>query len=196
MAAVAVAAMIAKIGFDLALASAQELIDTALDSEKVHAIRGHVLAVAGVRSIHTLRTRKSGGNAFVDVHIQVDPHISVSEGHQIGDAVRKRLLCQVDEVTDVMIHIDPENDETDSPCDELPSRNQIIAALKRCWPQLPETTIEAVTLHYLSGEIDVELNVPIEILPDIQEAKQLVQQLKQAAGSLAYVRQVQVRFII
>ncbi|PXW88237.1 cation diffusion facilitator family transporter [Nitrosomonas sp. Nm84] len=194
IAAVVVAAMIAKIGFGLVRSSTRELIDTALDPDKVNAIREHIYTVSGVRSIHTLRTRKSAGDAFVDVHIQVDPRLSVSEGHQIGDAVRRCLMEHVDEVTDVTVHIDPENDETGSPCNELPAREKVIDELKQRWFQLPAATIETVTLHYLSGEIDVELDLPIEILQDINEAKHLVLELKKAVSSLIYIREVQVRF--
>lgn len=194
VAAVVVAAMIAKIGFDLVRSSTRELIDTALDSEKIKTIQKHIHAVSGVRSVHTLRSRKSAGDAFVDVHIQVDPRLSVSEGHQIGDAVRRRLMSHVDEVTDVTVHIDPENDETGSPCNDLPAREKVIAELKQRWPQLPAAAVEAVTLHYLSGEIDVELDLPIEILQNTADAKPLVQELKQAVASLPYISDVQVRF--
>ena len=194
VAAVAVAAMIAKIGFNLVRSSTLELIDVALDREKVSAIRQHILAVHGVRSIHTLRTRKSAGSAFVDVHIQVDPRLSVSEGHQIGDSVRQRLLKEMDEVTDVTVHIDPENDETVSPCNDLPLREEVITKLKQCWPQLPVTAIETVTLHYLSGAIDVELDLPIGILHSTDEAKCLVEELKQAVSVLSYINAIQVRF--
>lgn len=194
VAAVVVAAMIAKIGSGLVRSSTLELIDVALDPGKVSAIRRHIHAVTGVRSIHTLRTRKSAGSAFVDVHIQVDPRLSVSEGHQIGDSVRRRLLQQVDEVTDVTVHIDPENDESDSPCHDLPLREQVIAELKQHWSQLPASAIDTVTLHYLSGAIDVELDLPIEILQSIDEAKHLVQQLKQAVSALPYINTVHVRF--
>jgi len=194
VAAVAVAAIIAKIGSGLVRSSTLELIDVALDSSKVSAIRRHIHAIKGVRSVHTLRTRKSAGSAFVDVHIQVDPRLSVSEGHQIGDSVRRRLLQQVDEVTDVTVHIDPENDESGSPCHDLPLREQVIAELKQHWPQLPVSAIEAVTLHYLSGAINVELDLPFEILHSIDEAKHLVQQLKEAVSALPYISTVHVRF--
>ncbi|MDE2389646.1 MAG: cation transporter [Betaproteobacteria bacterium] len=194
IAAVVVAAMIAKIGFDLVRSSTLELIDVALDPSKIGVIRQHIHAVAGVRSIHTLRTRKSAGSAFVDVHIQVDPRLSVSEGHQIGDSVRRRLLQQVEEVTDVTVHIDPENDESGSPCYDLPLREQVIAELKQRWPQLPASAIDAATLHYLSGAIDVELDLPIEILQSIDEAKYLVPELKQAVSALPYINTVHVRF--
>lgn len=194
VAAVIVAAMIAKIGFDLVRSSTQELIDTALDPDKVSAIREHIHAINGVRSIHTLRTRKSAGNAFVDVHIQVDPRLSVSEGHQIGDAVRQRLLGLVDEVVDVTIHIDPENDETSSPSSNLPPREQIIQELKQRWPQLPATAVEAVTLHYLAGRIDVVIDLPIDILQNIDQAAELVRELRQAAATWPVIGDVQVRF--
>lgn len=51
-----------------------------------------------------------------------------------------------------------------------------------------------MALHYLAGEIDVELDLPIEILRNTTEAKHLVQELQQAVSALAYIREVQVRF--
>jgi len=130
VAAIAVAVMIAKIGFDLVRASTKELIDTALEPEVVDAIRKEISRVEGVRALHMLRSRRSGGDALVDLHVQVDPCISVSEGHQIGDTVRRRLLKQIDEVTDVTVHIDPEDDEQESLSDKLPgiSFGQVTAA--------------------------------------------------------------------
>ena len=194
VAAVVVAVMIAKIGFNLIRSSTRELIDTALDPDEVNAIRKHIFDVKGVRSIHMLRSRKSGGDAFIDVHIQVDPLLSVSEGHQIGDAVRQRLLDAVDVISDVTVHIDPEDDESGSSCGDLPHREKVIEELKQCWPQLPTSAIEAVTLHYLSGEIQIELDLPIWILHDIDSAAQLVTELRKASDALSYVNDIQVRF--
>ncbi|GKS70269.1 cation diffusion facilitator family transporter [Nitrosomonas sp. PY1] len=194
IAAVIVAAMIAKIGIDLLRSSIQELIDSALEPEKVALLRQQIVAVDGVRSVHMLRTRKSAGNILVDVHIQVDPRLSVSEGHRIGDVVRQSLLSQADGITDVTIHIDPENDEIMDYCGQLPLREHVIQALKQQWTDLPSTAIENVTLHYLSGGIDVELDLPIEILPSILDAKKQADTLKQAAETLTYIREIQVRF--
>ncbi|SEN41392.1 cation diffusion facilitator family transporter [Nitrosomonas marina] len=193
VAAVAVAVMIAKIGFDLVRSSSLELIDTALDREEVNAIRKHIFDVKGVRSMHMLRSRKSAGDAIIDVHIQVDPLLSVSEGHQIGDTVRRRLLDAIDVVSDVTVHIDPEDDESGSPCDNLPNREQVIEALKQCWPHLPVSAIEGVMLHYLSGEIKIELDLPLSIVHDTQEARELVSQLRNACV-LSYASDIQVRF--
>ena len=191
---VAVAAMIAKIGFDLVRSSTKELIDTALEPEEIETIRGHIFDVGGVRAVHMLRSRKSAGDAFVDVHIQVDPRVSVSEGHQIGETVRRRLIDEVDAVSDVTVHIDPEDDEAESPCDDLPSRETVLAELKNHWPQLPEEALDAVTLHYLSGEIHVELVLPINLLGNTNEASAFVERLKTAVHSLSYISDIQIQF--
>ncbi|MBT8117843.1 MAG: cation diffusion facilitator family transporter, partial [Gammaproteobacteria bacterium] len=98
VAAIAVALMIAKIGWDLLWESLRELIDTALEPEQVEEIRKSILKVDGVRDCHMLRTRVSGSHSLVDVHIIVDPLLSVSEGHQIGERVRLRLLDDLEHV--------------------------------------------------------------------------------------------------
>ena len=163
VAAIVVALMIAKIAWDLLWKSLQELIDTALDAEQVEAISASIRDVPGVRSLHMLRTRRSGSDALVDVHILVDPRLSVSEGHQIGETVRSRLLQANDEVTDVMVHIDPEDDELASPCTDLPLRDEILRRLEAQWQlQEPVPQVDRVLLHYLDGKVhvDVYLSMP------------------------------------
>ena len=195
VAAVAVAVMIAKIGVDLVRTSSKELIDTALEPQEIDTIRGHISSVSGVRAMHMLRSRKSAGDAFVDVHIQVDPRLSVSDGHQVGETVRRQLMDKVDIVSDVTVHIDPENDESGFSCNELPSREKVLSELKQQWSQFPGAMIENVTLHYLSGKIHVDLDLPLDSLQNMSEAKLLVRKLKQAVSSLSYIRDVKVRFI-
>jgi cation diffusion facilitator family transporter len=162
VAAVVVALMIAKIGWDLLWKSLQELIDTALDPEEVDTIRGTIMSVNGVRACHMLRTRHSGSDVLADVHIQVDPAVSVSEGHQIGEAVRRRLIDTNDAVSDVTVHIDPEDDELASPCDHLPLRNEILRRLGEQWQRIDfGTDIEKVVLHYLDGKVHVDVFLPL-----------------------------------
>lgn len=194
VAAIAVAVMIAKIGFDLVRSSTMELIDTALDPEQLAGIRKEIFKVDGVRSLHMLRTRKSAGDALVDVHIQVDPRVSVSEGHQIGEAVRKRLLDRIDEVSDVTVHIDPEDDEDGSPCGELPGREEVVETLRQRWRGIVDMERAELTLHYLYGELHVELVLPIGLLASTAEAGALVGRLKAAASDLSAIADIQVHF--
>ena len=197
VAAVAVAVMIAKIGVDLVRDSSKELIDTALEPKEIDVIRKQIASVSGVRAMHMLRSRKSAGDAFIDVHVEVDPRLSVSDGHHVAETVRQQLLDNMDVVSDVTVHIDPENDsdESSSPSKALPSHEKVLSELKRHWSQFPGVMVENVTLHYLSGEIHVELDLPLDTLKNINDAQALVQKLKQAVSSLSYIHNVQIRFV-
>jgi len=194
VAAVAVAVMIAKIGLDLVLSSTRELIDTALEPELVEAIREAITNVHGVRALHMLRTRRSGGQALVDLHLQVDPRISVSEGHQIGDTVRRHLLEHFDEVTDVTVHIDPEDDEQESPCNQLPLRDELMARLREQWGKLFDIDSGDITLHYLRGKLQVDVTLPLAVLEQYDDPAQLVHNIEQAAKSVSEVESIQVCF--
>ncbi len=191
VAAVLVGAMIAKIGWDLAWQSVHELVDTALDPERVKIIRDEIMNVGGVRKLHMLRTRMMGGEALVDVHVIVDPKLSVSEGHYIGETVRKRLIEAVDEVADVMVHIDSEDDEKLKPSLNLPGRSQVVKKLEECWTGIPlASKIERIVLHYLDGKLDVELCLPE---PETAEHGE-VEALRQAASKAENVREVSIYF--
>lgn len=110
VAAILVGAMIVKAGLGFAWEAMRELIDTGLPAEEVAAIRQTLLATPGVVDLHELRTRRMAHRVFVDVHLQVDGDISVREGHEIGEAARKRVLTKHPEVIEVLIHLDAEND--------------------------------------------------------------------------------------
>ena len=162
IAAVAVAMMIGKIGWDLVWNSLKELIDTALDEEQIREIRQLIMDVAGVRALHMLRTRRSGSHVLVDVHILVSPALSVSEGHQIGERVRGELIGNLEDVTDVTVHIDPEDDEDASPCRHLPLRGEILRRLEHEWQDLDlGEGIDRIVLHYLDGKVHVDVFMPM-----------------------------------
>jgi cation diffusion facilitator family transporter len=194
IAAVAVALMIAKIGWSLLWKSLQELIDTSLETDRVTAIRQSILGISGVRALHMLRTRRSGSDALVDVHILVDPALSVSEGHQIGESVRTRLTDSDDDVVDVTVHIDPEDDELASPCTHLPLRDEILRRLDAQWDALqPRPVIDRIVLHYLDGRVNVDVFVPMET-GSSGDLRARAQHLIEAAGSAEDIGEVRVYY--
>lgn len=196
LAAVAVALMIAKVGWDLGRHSIRELVDTGLEAHRVEEIRNAIASVHNVRALHLLRTRRMGADALVDVHIQVDPKLSVSEGHQISEAVRAKLIQEIDEVADVMVHIDPEDDEHGAPCDKLPLRQELLERLDGYWARIPEARqIRNITLHYLDGKIVVEVLLPVEVAQaGPHRHKALVQALSQAVNEDQDIGGIQVRY--
>lgn len=165
IAAIGVGLMVAKIGWDLVWDSLKELIDTSLEAEELEAIRKEILDVDGVSSLHILRTRLMGGDALVDVHIQVAPDISVSEGHFISETVRSRLIKNIDYVSDVMVHIDPEDDEKFPLNTRLPLRKEIEGKIYQACEGIKEASeIKDIGLHYLEGKIQVDLFLALSIL--------------------------------
>lgn len=165
IAAVGVALMVAKIGWDLGWDSVHELADRALEQERVEKIRTAILAVDGVRHLHLLRSRKVGHEALVDVHVQVDPWLSVSEGHMIAIAVEEAAKASLDEVTDVTVHIDPEDDEEAPPCEGLPLRSEALAMLEKAWTEAGcRDRWERVQLHYIQGRVHIDLFLPVACL--------------------------------
>lgn len=162
IAAVIVALMIAKIAWDLGWEATNELVDTGLEPERIAQVRETIRSIGGVRDIHMLRTRRLGDQVLGDVHVLVDPHVSVSEGHMISVLVEQRLKREIDEMTDVTVHIDPENDERGPHDYSLPLRAEALARLASLWSSIPAANErQRIILHYLSGRIDVDVYFPI-----------------------------------
>jgi divalent metal cation (Fe/Co/Zn/Cd) transporter len=81
-------------------------MDRAVADNEVQDIRNTLLATAGVKGVHDVRTRKMGDMIVVDVHIEIDATISVEQGHDIAVEARRRVL-QNHRVLNVMTHVDP-----------------------------------------------------------------------------------------
>jgi len=195
IAAIIVALMIAKIGLDLSRQGLQELVDTALEPEMVEQIRQTILNIDDVRQLHLLRSRRMGHNALVDVHIQVSPKLSVSEGHHISESVEKALTDKFDEINDVTVHIDPEDDETAASCRDLPLRSELLLALNHEWSKHEVLkNIDDVTLHYLDGHISVEAGLSLKHLQQLDDVESLQRAFDEANKNISSVGDSRLHF--
>ena len=195
VAAIGVGLMVGKIGFDLAWQSTQELIDTAMEPEEIEQITKAIQSVDDVTALHMLRTRRMGSDGLVDVHVLVNPKISVSEGHRVSDTVRAQIMREVEPVTDVMVHIDPEDDETAAPSSGLPLRKEVLEILKKRWHGLDAAKhVEKTILHYLDGKIHVELSLPFGEMRDIAAAQSMADKLNRLAQEEECIADVQIHF--
>jgi len=162
LAAAVVALMVAKMGVGLVLDSIRELVDTSLPPALVADIRAVIMGIDGVEDIHLLRTRQMGEDAYIDAHIVVDSRITVSEGHCIGDAVRDELISRFDDVMDVLVHVDPEDDQDFPDCGK-PIARTAIQNLLAAYLQDAKTHIEDFRIHYLDGRVEVEVILPFAL---------------------------------
>jgi cation diffusion facilitator family transporter len=106
-AALVVVCLILWSGAKLFRRSTSELMDVQASEEFVQQIETAAEGVGGVRNVETLLVRKSGLEYFADIHVEVDAHLTVSEGHRIGHRVKDRLLEDFPNLRDVLVHLEP-----------------------------------------------------------------------------------------
>ena len=167
VAAILVGVLIIYIGWQLGFEATKELVDTSIDQEDIKALHLALSEIKGVKSVHTLRTRKVGHKKSADVHVQVNPFLSVSEGHIISVSVERVAKECIEELDDVTVHIDPENDEEkdDAPFKDLPERAQALKIINQSLKlENINYKIEKTQLHYLEGEILVDFYLSIDYL--------------------------------
>lgn len=157
VAAIVIAAIIAHVGWQFTWSSVRELVDTGLSDGDTDLLRRAAADTEGVLNVHDLRSRQMGSDILVDVHLVVKPEISVSEGHQIGMQVIRRMRDTLPHIRLINFHIDAENDQRGTiTTQQLPSRGEIQARLRESLPELSALP-HHLRLHYLGNQVHVEL---------------------------------------
>lgn len=196
VAAIIVGILIIYIGWQLGFEATKELVDTSIDQEDIKALRVALSEIKGVNSVHTLRTRKVGHKKSADVHVQVNPFLSVSEGHIISVSVERVAKECIEELDDVTVHIDPENDEEkeDAPYKDLPERAQALKIISQSLKlENVNYNIEKTQLHFLEGEILVDFFLSADYLKN-QELNNIKSELSAALEKLPDFGEVKVYF--
>jgi cation diffusion facilitator family transporter len=170
LAAAVVGFLIVHMGIRLGWQAIRELIDTGLPEEEIERLRQAIIATPGVIGLHEFRSRRMANRVLCDAHIQVDPRITVSEGHYISVEVARAVRSAHEEVSEVLVHIDTENDEPpdqpaaagDVPAAALPTRHATAEALGLLFNDLGGLSdnaplIQRFQMHYIEQGIEVEV---------------------------------------
>ena len=193
LAAIIVGIMVLIMGWQFGWSSLLELIDTGADEETLEKIQHIIVSSSGVREVHQLRTRSMAGNMLVDVHVQVDPRISVSEGHHIAQQVHFVLMREFENIVDVIVHIDPEDDEIHPPSLHLPSREDLLPLIQKACQDLPQA--KHITLHYLAGQLEVDMALGAEMIKNADHFSQLQVAYTNALKQIPFVKGVKLVLI-
>jgi cation diffusion facilitator family transporter len=94
-------------GWQLLRPALNELMDTSPNAALVAKIKLAAGKVRGVNAIEKCIARKAGFQYFVDMHVEVDPHLTVQEGHEIAHNVKNSVRETMPTVHDVLVHIEP-----------------------------------------------------------------------------------------
>ncbi|HEY5232461.1 MAG TPA: cation diffusion facilitator family transporter [Verrucomicrobiae bacterium] len=106
-AAIFCALIIAVNGWLLLRPALSELMDKAAGSEVIERIRGVAAGTPGVERVEKCFARKAGHLYFVEMHVQVDPQMTVLRSHEIAHTVKNKIRETMPEVSDVLVHIEP-----------------------------------------------------------------------------------------
>ena len=87
-----------------------EIMDEHLHDDLIDQIRKSSSLINGVVGTEKCLVRKMGMNYIVDLHVIVDGKLSVVEGHSIAHSVKDKLKIDLPEVTDILIHIEPDSE--------------------------------------------------------------------------------------
>jgi cation diffusion facilitator family transporter len=84
-----------------------QLLDTMPEPRRLAQIRSAALSVPGARGIEKCLARRTGLRYHVDLHLEVDPEMTVRESHRIATQVRLRVREKLPWVADVLVHVEP-----------------------------------------------------------------------------------------
>ena len=178
IAATMVAFMIMKVGYELTLGGFRDLMDTALDEKDTQSIQVAIDDVSGVLKSHDLRTRKIGGEILMDVHIQVDSDLTVTEGHEVAERVRRKLIKNYPNTQDVLVHVDGYDDSEMESIYNI-SRDDVefllTSILANTDGKLKKTQLR---IHHLKGKNIVELYLHGDSTKTIAETETSLKEIK------------------
>ncbi|HEV2318583.1 MAG TPA: cation diffusion facilitator family transporter [Verrucomicrobiae bacterium] len=109
VAAIFAAVIIAWSGWRLLRPALSELMDQAPNTEIIDRIRQIAGSTDGVARVEKCFVRKAGHLFFVEMHVEVDPQMTVLRSHEIAHAVKDKVREAMPSVSDVLVHIEPLN---------------------------------------------------------------------------------------
>lgn len=102
-----VGAIIVVLGYKVIRETTLHLMDTMPESGSMLEIRTSALSVAGALAVEKCFARKTGLRYHVDLHLEVDPQLTVHDSHSIAEQVRNKVKADLPWVADVLVHVEP-----------------------------------------------------------------------------------------
>jgi len=103
----AVGLIVISAGIHVAWETTMQLMDTMPNERMMAQIRAAAARVPGVRGVEKCFARKTGLRYHVDLHLEVDPEMTVRQSHEVAHEVRGRVMYELNWVADVLVHVEP-----------------------------------------------------------------------------------------
>lgn len=108
IAGVVVGIMVFGVGIQIGLKGFNDLLESSVEAETVDIICGVLKSDVEVRSWHKLRTRRVGNEIFLDVHLLMDPELTVTSSHDVASRIEREISDRLTDPVNITIHIEPD----------------------------------------------------------------------------------------
>lgn len=103
----AVGLIVVVLGIQVVRETMYHLMDTMPEDEHLEELRQTAIRIPGAQRVEKCFARKTGLRWHVDLHLEVDPNITVKQGHDIAERARNLIKKDLDWVADVLVHVEP-----------------------------------------------------------------------------------------
>lgn len=111
IASVVVSLLILYLGYRMAREAVDVLMEKSVPEEKLKQYQAVIMQVPLVKRIDNLRARDHGHYILIDVRVSVPGNLTVKKGHDITKVIQKRLVNGFEDVQEVLVHVNPWDEE-------------------------------------------------------------------------------------
>ena len=187
-----VGGMIVKVGIDITRQGVRDLMDTALSDEHTREFHTILKAIPEVLHFHDLRSRVIGGEFLIDLHILVDPEMTVTEGHRVAEIVRRNLIKAFDNIQDVLVHVDGESDAEVEAIYPI-TRKELIEIAQPLISELKGGILQPeIRVHHIKGKNILDVFLKIDSKLNMEDTRDLVAIVKSKLETAPQIDQARV----
>ncbi|HER44071.1 MAG TPA: hypothetical protein ENO08_06390, partial [Candidatus Eisenbacteria bacterium] len=99
---------IVKVGAEILWSAVRKIVDTSPSPEFIRAVKLCAERVPGVRQCHDIMARYYSSHIRMELHIVVDPGMTVAEAHDIIDRVVEEVTSRFEDIDKILVHVDPD----------------------------------------------------------------------------------------
>ena len=192
LAGAVVGCLIVKVGIDITRQGVRDLMDTALSDEHTKKIHGILSEIPEVLHFHDLRTRVIGGEFLIDVHILVDPEMTVTEGHRVAETARRNLIKAIRNIQDVLVHVDGEHDAEVEGIYPV-TRKELLEIARPLIAELAGNISQPqIRVHHIKGKNMVDVFIKIGSNQNMEDSRALVANIKSKLETTPQIDQARV----
>ena len=192
LAGAGVGCLIVKVGIDITRQGVRDLMDTALSDEHTKKIHAILSEIPEVLHFHDLRTRVIGGEFLIDVHILVDPEMTVTEGHRVAETARRNLIKAIRNIQDVLVHVDGEHDAEVEGIYPV-TRKELLEIARPLIAELAGNISQPqIRVHHIKGKNMVDVFIKIGSNQNMEDSRALVANIKSKLETTPQIDQARV----